>query len=140
MPLSHEELLVRESARKAALAEHSELRARGFSRHAAIACLVLCMVGLVGLTICVVGNFDLRVGGSEAYEVTSTGHGWALVRQSYDLTTLFAGIAATGFASALIVCGGALGQLKRMPAGSVYAVGMSAVVSVVGLLMLVFVG
>ena len=62
------------------------------------------------------------------------------MRSSYDLTTLFAGIAAAGFASTLIICGGAFGQLKRMPPGSAYAVGMSAVVSVVGLLMLAFVG
>ncbi|MCA8936096.1 MAG: hypothetical protein KDB68_07805 [Planctomycetes bacterium] len=135
-----EELLVRESARKAAASEHSELRARGFSREAAIACMVLCMVGLAGLSICVVGNFDLRVGTSGGYEVTDTGHGWALMRSSYDLTTLFAGIGAAGFASALIICGGAFGQLKRMPPGSAYAVGMSAVVSIVGLLMLAFVG
>jgi len=140
MPLSDEEHLVRESARKATLSEAAELRARSFSREAAIACMVLCMVGLAGLTICVVGNFDLRVGDSTNYEVTSTGHGWALMRSSYDLTTLFAGIAAAGFASTLIICGGAFGQLKRMPPGSAYAVGMSAVVSVVGLLMLAFVG
>jgi len=140
MQPTDEELLVRESARKAALSERAELRARGFSREAAIACMVLCMVGLVGLMICVIGNFDLRVGGSDAYEVTSTGKGWALVRPSYDLTTLFAGIGAAGFASALIICGGAMGQLKRMPPGSAYAVGMSAIVSIVGLLVLAFVG
>jgi hypothetical protein len=56
------------------------------------------------------------------------------------LTTLFAGLGAAGFASALIICGGALGQFKRMPPGSAYAVGISALVSVVGLLVLAFVG
>src|SRR5690606_5982464 len=98
-----EELLVRESARKAEVAEQATARARGFSREAAIACMVLCMVGLVGLGACVLGNFDLRVGDGGAYEVTHTGgNNWALVRPSYDLTTLFAGIGAAGFASALI--------------------------------------
>lgn len=136
-----EELLVRESARKAEVAEQATARARGFSREAAIACMVLCMVGLVGLGACVLGNFDLRVGDGGAYEVTHTGgNNWALVRPSYDLTTLFAGIGAAGFASALIISGGALGQLKRMPPGSAYAVGMSAIVSVVGLLVLAIVG
>jgi len=135
------ENLVRESARRAATSDRHELRTRMFTREAAIACLVLCMVGLVGLTVCVVGNFDLRVGEGGAYEVTHVkGRSWALMRASYDLTTLFAGIGATGFASALIICGGALGQLKRMPQGSLYAVGISGVVSVIGLLVLAFVG
>jgi hypothetical protein len=135
------ETLVRESARRAAVSERRELRTRTFSREAAIACLVLCMVGLVGLTVCVVGNFDLRVADSGAYEVTHKGgKSWALMRSSYDLTTLFAGLGAAGFASALIICGGALGQFKRMPPGSAYAVGISALVSVVGLLVLAFVG
>ena len=140
MQPSAEEMLVRNSARRAAMSERVELRTRTFSREAAIACMVLCMVGLAGLMVCIIGNFDLRMGGSEGFEVTHTGKGWALVRQSYDLTTLFAGIGAAGFASALIISGGALSQLKRMPIGSVYAVGMSAIVSVVGLLVLAFVG
>ncbi len=81
------------------------------------------------------------IGDGGAYEVTHTGgNSWALVRPSYDLTTLFAGIGAAGFASALIIGGGALGQLKRMPPGSAYAVGMSALVSIVGLLVLAFAG
>lgn len=141
MPPTVEELLVRESARKAGLAERSQARARGFSREAAIASMVLCMVGMVGLGACMLGNFDLRLGDGGAYEVTHTGgNSWALVRPSYDLTTLFAGIGAAGFASALIIGGGALGQLKRMPPGSAYAVGMSALVSIVGLLVLAFAG
>jgi len=141
MQLSDEESLVRESARRAASSERRELRARTFSREAALACLVLCTIGLLGLAVCVVGNFDLRVGGSGDYEVTHTGgRSYALVRSSYDLTTLFAGIGTAGFASALIICGGALAQFRKMPPGSAYAVGMSAVVSVIGLIVLAFVG
>lgn len=140
MPLTDEELLVQMSARKAAVSERTQTRARSYSREAAIACMVLCMVGLVGLTACVIGNFNLQVASSDQFEVTHVGgRTWALVRPSYDLTTLFAGIGAAGFASALIICGGAFGQIKRMPPGAAYAVGMSAVVSTVGLLVLAFV-
>ncbi|MBZ0134778.1 MAG: hypothetical protein K8I27_00225 [Planctomycetes bacterium] len=140
MPLTDEELLVRLSARKASLSARGEVRARSYSREAAIACMVLCMVGLVGLMVCVVGNFNLQVASSDSYEVTHIGgRTWALVRPSYDLTTLFAGLGTAGFASALIICGGAFGQIKRMPPGAAYAVGMSAVVSTVGLLVLAFV-
>ena len=140
MPLTDEELLVQLSARKAAVNEHAHTRARGYAREAAIACMVLCMVGLVGLLVCVIGNFNLQVASSDSFEVTHVGgRTWALVRPSYDLTTLFAGIGTAGFAAALIICGGAFAHMKRMPQGAAYAVGMSAVVSTVGLLVLAFV-
>lgn len=136
----HEQVVL-ESAARATAAERRELRARVFARHAAIVCLLLCMVGVIALSICMAGGFNLQMGGAKQYEVTHRGGGtWALVRPSYDLTTLFAGLATAGFASALIVCGGALGQVKRMPQGSVYAVGISALVSTVGLLVLAFAG
>lgn len=137
MPLTDEELLVQLSARRAARSERIQVRSRSYSREASIASMVLCMVGLVGLMVCVVGNFNLQVASSENFEVTHVGgKTWAIMRQGYDLTTLFAGIGAAGFASALIVCGGAFGQIKRMPQGAAYAVGMSAIVSSVGLLVL----
>jgi hypothetical protein len=85
----------------------------------------------------VIGNFDLQMASSSQFEVTHVGgRSWALVRPSYDLTTLFAGLATAGFAASLIISGGAFGHFKRMPPGAAYAVGMSAVVSIVGLLVL----
>jgi hypothetical protein len=135
------EQLVRESARRAAFTDRQSVRTRTFSREASIACMVLCTVGLLGLMVCVVGNFDLRMAQTSHYETTHRGgNSWGMMRSTYDFTTLFAGIGAAGFASALIICGGALGQFKRMPPGSAYAVGISAVVSVVGLLVLAFAG
>ena len=138
--LTDEEQLVQDSIRRADSTERSELRTRSFSREAAIAALVLCTLGLVCLTVCVIGGFDLRAGSADDFEVTHLGgHSYALSRPTYDLTTLFAGMGTAGFAAALIICGGVAGHLKRMPPGSVYAVGMSAVVSTVGLLVLAFV-
>jgi hypothetical protein len=141
MPLADEEALVRESMRKVQTSERKERRMRMFQREASIAALLLCSVGMIGLMACVIGSFDLQVASSSEFEVTHVGgQSWALVRPSYDLTTLFAGLGMAGFAGSLIICGGVMGQFKKMPPGSAYAVGMSAFVSIVGILVLAVVG
>lgn len=141
MSPADEEALVRESMRKVRVTERKELRMRIFHREASIAALILCSVGLVALMVCVIGAFDLQVGSSTEYEVTNAGGGtWALVRPSYDLTTLFAGLGMAGFAGSLIICGGVIGQFRKLPPGSAYAVGLSAIVSSVGILVLAMAG
>lgn len=141
MSLVEEEALVRESMHKVKLAERKQIRMHMFHREAAIAALVLCSVGLIALTVCVLGSFDLQMGANGEYEVTHVGgRSWALLRPSYDLTTLFAGLGMAGFAGSLIVCGGVFGQLRHLPPGSGYAVGMSTIVSITGLIMLAMLG
>lgn len=141
MAYTDEETLVRESLRKVVIAERRELRLRRFTREASIAALVLCLVGLIGLAVCMLGQFDLRVGGSSDYDITHVrGRTYAIRQSSYDLTTLFLGMGAAGFASSLIICGGVLGQWRRLPSGSGYIIATSAFVSMAGLLTLALAG
>ncbi len=141
MSITDDELRMRANFRKADAAERRERLLRRFTREATSAALVLCGVGFVGLVACVVGQYDLTVGGSSDYDVTHVRGGtYAIRKSSYDLTTLFLGMGAAGFASSLIISGGVLGQLRRLPPGRGYLVGVSAVVSLAGLLVLAVTG
>ncbi len=131
--------LVRESARKANIADARNAQLLAYAREATLTSLLLCLLGLIGLAVCVIGNFDLRIG-AEA-EVSRLQNGViALHRSGYDLTSLFLGIATAGFASTLVVCGGAAGHLRSMPTSSAYIVVLSGALSALGLVILVLQG
>lgn len=131
--------LVRQSARKANVADARQAHLLAYAREATLASLLFCLLGLLGLAVCVIGNFDLRVG-AEA-EISRLQNGViALHRSGYDLTSLFLGIASAGFAGTLVVCGGAAGHMRSMPTSSAYIVLLSGALSALGLVILVLQG
>jgi hypothetical protein len=127
---------VRERAGKAARDEEARLQARAFWREATVAALLCCFVGLIGLAVCVIGDFDLRVA-TGATPVTSVeGRVHSVYFPVHDLTIIFLGVAAAGFASALVVTGSVLGHLSSMPVSASYPVLVAGGLSTIGLLLL----
>lgn len=124
--------------RKAVIAEHMAATMRGYAREAALAAIAACLVGMIGLAVCVAGQFDLRMVSGAEPQLTRLSNGmYALTRDEFDLTSLFLGIAAAGFSCALVVAGGATGHLRRMPASSAYTVVLAGGLSALGLMLLV---
>ncbi|MCC6465785.1 MAG: hypothetical protein IT463_10635 [Planctomycetes bacterium] len=130
-----EEAFVRERARRAENSELEETRNRAFARETAVIAALFCMIGVLALCICVVGGFDLQLTGG-AYEYSSQPGAWIARRPLRDLTPLFVGLSAAGFAACLVVCGGSLSLLRGTTAAAQYTVALSGAASALGLVFL----
>jgi len=135
-PATDEHEFVRSAAERADRAEELRLEARAFWREATVAALVLCLAGLVGFIVCVIGEFDLRMAAGDAPITKVEGAVQSIEQPVHDLTIIFLGIAAAGFASALVVTGSVIGHLRQMPPSATYPVLVAGGISAAGLLLL----
>lgn len=131
-----DEEVVTLSASRADQADSREYHLRAFSRESSVVCLGMAVLGLAGLTTLLLTGFHVYLGGSQRKLGALQGKGMALVRDGTDLTGLIVGITAMLLVGALIVSGGAIPHIRRMPPLAAAGVVLAAIISVSGLLVM----
>lgn len=131
-----DEELVAHSAARAEEAESRDWHMRAFSRESSVVCLCLSAIGLMGLIALLLSGFHMYVGSGERKIASVAGKGLSLVAGGTDLTGIVVGITATAFAGGLILCGGAIMHIRRMPPMSAGGVVLSAILCAGGLALL----
>ncbi|MCC6575338.1 MAG: hypothetical protein IT462_16300 [Planctomycetes bacterium] len=126
--LEREELLAREM--------------RAFGRECSVAATALCLIGIVALVVVFLGRFrvelDMRGGKPPSLQIVNDGSITRIfaAQQPVDLTSALVLVAAATLAGAMIVFGGTMFHLKKIPPSSAWTLMLTAGVSLIGLLLL----
>ncbi|MBK9973854.1 MAG: hypothetical protein IPP14_03670 [Planctomycetes bacterium] len=131
-----EDELMNENTVASIRTELAQIHLRAFTREAVIACMVLTGLGVVALLALLLGEFEVSVATAKSTQMTGMYNYSGAFRPDRNITPLVMGAAAAAFSAALIVAGGALPQLKRLPLSTVYLLGGCGGTSFLGLLVL----
>jgi hypothetical protein len=122
-----------EASRKEALA--TEFRAYG--REISLACIALCMLGLLALAVVYFARFNMGISTPGTTSLVSQGRNLAVTQNRLDFTSLIVGFATTCFAATLVVFGGSIAQFKRMVPATAWTIALTAAISAASLLFLI---
>lgn len=135
-PAEIEDALIEERSLAALEAEIAESNFRAFAREAVIASVALCIIGTLGLLVCMVSDFEVGLATSRHTQIVGMEGQYGAYRPERNVTPLVMGFSAAAYAAALIVTGGALPQLKRLGLPTIYLLAGSGAASLLGLVVL----
>ncbi len=115
---------------------------RAYARESSVVAATLCLMGCIALMILFLGRFrveiDSRGGRTPVLQVVNEGgrSRIAPTQQPVDMTSALALFSAATLAAATVIFGGTLFHLRRMPAALGATLGVTALFSISGLVLL----
>ncbi|GIK53124.1 MAG: hypothetical protein HPKKFMNG_02117 [Planctomycetes bacterium] len=127
-----------ERLEEAMLHERLATQIRAYGREIALACVTLCLLGMLAVLVAYLGRFNMGLSTPGSATLVS-GQGTTVATQNrVDFTSLIVGFATTCFAANIVVFGGAVFQLRRLVPASAWTISLTACASAAALLMLTF--
>ena len=115
---------------------------RAYGRESTVAAIVLCLVGMVAVLALFLGRFrlsiDTRGGKPPSLQIIHDGNTTRIVpaQQPVDLTPGLVLAAMATLAASMVIFGGAMFHLKKLPPASAWALSITAFFSFAGFLLL----
>lgn len=122
-----------DAARKEALA----MEFRAYGREISLACIGLCMLGLLALAVVYFARFNMGISTPGTSSLVAQGSSLSVTQNRVDFTSVIVGFATTCFAATLVVFGGSIAQFKRMVPATAWMIALTAAISAASLLFLI---